>query len=315
MLKLSLFLAALTSALAQNVPVTFINQCATTVSPQFLGTGNGIANPAPLTSGGQVTLNINSIFTGFIAAATDGNSVYGGASLIYVNLNSGNYWLPSSPSLRNVQGFDAGFCQPTSCQDANFCTTLARSPLTEPGSAVTPCPPQLRCTTLNQGFTVTFCPGPRSPLLPPVLGPPACQNGGGTNSQGSPIYPNGNRGKCLDLRANERVNGAAVQIYDCNGSSAQRWSINRGAGQVRLTGTNFCLDAGSNPGNGIKMKIWQCYDNLPAQNWYFTGDNRIALTNQGLCLDLTDGRLDNFNQLQTWQCSTGNTNQVWIISA
>lgn len=31
--------------------------------------------------------------------------------------------------------------------------------------------------------------------------------------------------------ANERVNGAAVQIYDCNGSSAQRWSINRGAGQ------------------------------------------------------------------------------------
>lgn len=73
------------------------------------------------------------------------------------------------------------------------------------------------CTTLNQGFTVTyvfpvdlglpktdalsrFCPGPRSPLLPPVLGPPACQNGGGTNSQGSPIYPNGNRGKCLDLR-------------------------------------------------------------------------------------------------------------------
>lgn len=49
--------------------------------------GNGIANPAPLTSGGQVTLNINSIFTGFIAAATDGNSVYGGASLIYVNLN------------------------------------------------------------------------------------------------------------------------------------------------------------------------------------------------------------------------------------
>lgn len=49
--------------------------------------GNGIANPAPLAPGGSVTLNINSIFAGFIAAATDGNSVYGGASLIYVNLN------------------------------------------------------------------------------------------------------------------------------------------------------------------------------------------------------------------------------------
>jgi hypothetical protein len=29
------------------------------------------------------------------------------------------------------------------------------------------------------------------------------------------------------------------------------------------------------------MKIWQCYDNLPAQAWYYTGDNRIAVTGKG----------------------------------
>jgi hypothetical protein len=29
------------------------------------------------------------------------------------------------------------------------------------------------------------------------------------------------------------------------------------------------------------MKIWQCYDNLPAQAWYYTSDNRIALTGKG----------------------------------
>lgn len=38
------------------------------------------------------------------------------------------------------------------------------------------------------------------------------------------------------------------------------------------------------------MKIWQCYDNLPAQQWFYTGDNRVALTNRGLCLDLTNGK-------------------------
>lgn len=38
-MKIALALAALTTALAQSVPVTIINQCATTVSPQFLGTG------------------------------------------------------------------------------------------------------------------------------------------------------------------------------------------------------------------------------------------------------------------------------------
>ena len=37
--------------------------------------------------------------------------------------------------------------------------------------------------------------------------------------------------------ANERYNGNAVQIYDCNGSSAQRWVLNRGAGQ----GAPACL--------------------------------------------------------------------------
>jgi len=31
---------------------------------------------------------------------------------------------------------------------------------------------------------------------------------------------------------------------------------------------DFCLDAGSSPGNGALMKIWTCYDNLPAQAFY-----------------------------------------------
>ena len=30
------------------------------------------------------------------------------------------------------------------------------------------------------------------------------------------------------------------------------------------------------------MKIWTCYDNLKAQKWFYTNDNRIALENQGL---------------------------------
>jgi len=89
------------------------------------------------------------------------------------------------------------------------------------------------------------------------------------------------------------------------------------------------------PGNGVGMKIWQCYDNLPAQQWHYTDDNRIALENQGQdvilsmycllfisamlticsrqgqCLDLTNGMLTNGNQVQTWQCTDFSTNQIW----
>jgi hypothetical protein len=47
-----------------------------------------------------------------------------------------------------------------------------------------------------------------------------------------------------------------VRIADCNGSSKQKWVIARGSTTVKLAGTNFCFDAGSNPGNGVKAKIY-----------------------------------------------------------
>lgn len=37
------------------------------------------------------------------------------------------------------------------------------------------------------------------------------------------------------------------------------------------------------PADGTRMKIWQCFDNLPAQQWFWTTDARIALFNKGAC--------------------------------
>ncbi|KAJ8508457.1 hypothetical protein ONZ45_g9262 [Pleurotus djamor] len=117
------------------------------------------------------------------------------------------------------------------------------------------------------------------------------------------LHPNGNNNKCVDVKGDIRANGTPVQIYDCNGSGAQNWSVKKGSTKVQLTGTNFCLDAGTNPASGVGMKIWICYDNLPAQQWYYTNDNRVAVEGKGQCLDLTSGSLNNGNQVQTWQCT------------
>ena len=84
------------------------------------------------------------------------------------------------------------------------------------------------------------------------------------------------------------------------------------------------------------MKIWKCFDNLPAQDWFYTADLRIALTGMGTyfrsfvdpmpspisdlivivgqCLDLTNGILTNGNPVQTFQCTDGNTNQIWTTT-
>ncbi|KXN92874.1 hypothetical protein AN958_07083 [Leucoagaricus sp. SymC.cos] len=99
--------------------------------------------------------------------------------------------------------------------------------------------------------------------------------------------------------------------FDCNGTPAQLWVLNQNQTAVRLANSPFCLDAGATPGNGTPMKIWECFDNLPAQQWFLTVDDRIALFNQGLCLDLTNGDLTNTNVVQTWKCTNGDVNQIW----
>eukprot|EP00914_Ancora_sagittata_P001072 GHVO01002830.1.p1 GENE.GHVO01002830.1~~GHVO01002830.1.p1 ORF type:complete len:287 (-),score=7.29 GHVO01002830.1:45-905(-) len=133
----------------------------------------------------------------------------------------------------------------------------------------------------------------------------------GSTSSGSAVHPNGDTSKCIDVSGATFANGTPVEIYDCNETNAQRWVISRGSTKVQVAGTNYCLDAGSTPGDGTKMKIWECYDNLSAQQWYFTDDNRISLENQGKCLDLTDGSKANGNTLQIWSCGDGNAYQVW----
>ncbi|KAF8981382.1 hypothetical protein BDQ17DRAFT_1337346 [Cyathus striatus] len=126
-------------------------------------------------------------------------------------------------------------------------------------------------------------------------------SGEGNTSTTVAIHPNGNTNKCLDVKGAVYANGTPVQIYDCNGTPAQSWSINRGGTQIRVAA----------PANGVGMKIWTCYDNLPAQTWTYTTSNTIALSVQGQCLDLTNGSLTNGNQVQTWQCTASNTNQIW----
>jgi len=136
------------------------------------------------------------------------------------------------------------------------------------------------------------------------------------SSQGQPIHFNSLQNKCLDVRGAVFANGTPVQIYDCNGTKAQRWIVSRGNTKVRLAGTNFCLDSGTHPADGAQLKIWQCYDNLAAQQWYYADDNRLELEvdNQDFCVDLENGVTTNSHKVQTWTCAcSDNKNQVWSL--
>ncbi len=53
------------------------------------------------------------------------------------------------------------------------------------------------------------------------------------------------------------ANGSKVQLYDCNGTNAQKWQ--RSGSALVNTGSGKCLDAtGPSSADGTPLQIWSC---------------------------------------------------------
>ena len=114
-------------------------------------------------------------------------------------------------------------------------------------------------------------------------------------------------GKCVDVAAAGTANGTPVQLYDCNGTNAQRWTIG-GDGSIRALGK--CLDVpGGSTANGAKLQLWDC-NGSGAQRWAVSGARDIVNIAADKCLDVTDNNSANGTRLQIWTCA-GTANQKW----
>ncbi|MFE6551825.1 ricin-type beta-trefoil lectin domain protein [Streptomyces sp. NPDC057746] len=132
------------------------------------------------------------------------------------------------------------------------------------------------------------------------------QSGGGDRS-GAFV---GLAGKCLDVAGASSANGTAVQLYDCNGTGAQNWTV-RSDGSVQSLGK--CLDVvAASTANGAKVQLYDC-NGTSAQQWSYnsaTGDVVNVAANK--CLDVTDNSSANGARAQIWSC-TGAANQKWHL--
>ncbi|MGW6525787.1 ricin-type beta-trefoil lectin domain protein [Streptomyces sp. NPDC054962] len=117
-------------------------------------------------------------------------------------------------------------------------------------------------------------------------------------------------GKCLDVAGGATANGTAVQLYDCNGSAAQRWTV-QPDGSLQALGK--CLDVvGGSTADGAKTQLYDC-NGTGAQRWTYnatTGD--VVNTAANKCLDVTDNSSANGARGQIWSC-TGAANQKWQL--
>ncbi|WP_340643627.1 glycosyl hydrolase [Streptomyces spinosirectus] len=116
-------------------------------------------------------------------------------------------------------------------------------------------------------------------------------------------------GKCVDVAGANPANGTAVQLYDCNGTNAQSWTVGSD-GTVRALGK--CLDVtGQGTANGVKLQLWDC-NGSGAQQWVAESDGHLKNPQSGRYLDVPGGNTANGTRLQIWDRNT-NAWQIWHL--
>jgi hypothetical protein len=115
-------------------------------------------------------------------------------------------------------------------------------------------------------------------------------------------------GKCVDVAGANSANGTAVQLYTCNGTTAQNWTVNA---DNTLTSLGKCMDVtAAGTANGTKVQLYDC-NGTAAQKWTRSG-SELVNTGSGKCLDATGPSSADGTRLQIWSC-TGAANQSWTL--
>lgn len=116
-------------------------------------------------------------------------------------------------------------------------------------------------------------------------------------------------GRCLDVDGGISANNRNVQIFQCNGTAAQQWSMYPN-GEIR-NAVGRCLDvAGGVNANRTNVQLFDC-NGTAAQQWSIdsNGEIRNAI---GRCLEVAGGVNANRTNVQIFDCN-GTLSQVWGI--
>ncbi|MFE0796178.1 PQQ-dependent sugar dehydrogenase [Streptomyces mutabilis] len=119
----------------------------------------------------------------------------------------------------------------------------------------------------------------------------------------------GVNGKCLDVDNAGTADGTQVQLWSCNQSSAQMWSVG-GDGTLKALGK--CLDvSGGGSADGTRIQLWTC-NGTGAQKWAAQPDGTVRNPQSGKCLDASGGTWNDGTPVHLWTCHTG-PNQKWTL--
>jgi uncharacterized membrane protein YgcG len=123
-------------------------------------------------------------------------------------------------------------------------------------------------------------------------------------------------GKCLDNRHNDKVAYNKIQLWVCNGTGAQEWTINASSstpGTV-VNSNGYCLDVyHDKTASRTPVDLYPC-NGTTAQEWVVNDSTGTFINpHSGLCLDDKWGGTANGNQIWAYTCN-GTSAQHWTVT-
>jgi hypothetical protein len=118
-------------------------------------------------------------------------------------------------------------------------------------------------------------------------------------------------GMCVDVQGGNTAEFTPVQVYTCNGTGAQQWTVVQAGSTMQALGN--CLDInGGGTADGTPVDLYPCND-MGSQVFIPEPNGELYNPQSGKCLDDPDWSTAPGTQLQIWDCN-GGSNQQWDLS-
>jgi predicted alpha-1,6-mannanase (GH76 family) len=131
----------------------------------------------------------------------------------------------------------------------------------------------------------------------------------GLGSSGT-IFSGVSASLCMDDRSSSTTAGNPIQIYGCNSSEAQSWTVVEAGSTLQVMG-ECATDSGAGTTNGTPIVLEPCNDTA-SQVWEPQSDGALYNTQSGKCLDDPSSSTTPGTQLQIYTCN-GTGAQDWSI--
>jgi hypothetical protein len=154
--------------------------------------------------------------------------------------------------------------------------------------------------TMSVAYVAAYTSGGSSSAPPPPPPPPSGSTG--------PVVGIG--GLCLDDRSASTANYNPVQIYTCNGTSAQQWTVVQAGSTLQVLGKCLDINAGGTA-DGTTVDLYTC-NNTGAQVFIPQSNGSLYNPQSNKCLDDPNSSTTPGTQLQIWDCN-GGANQHWQL--